>query len=120
MTEETRVQANRLLDGIERALKTVEQSLMEAHREHQSFKELLGLGKPENSDFVATVCPYCKEWATTREHFDESDLCKKRLSRRLPPMDDECRSCHRKGYVMDEFTSPYTGLCAQCSHRKPE
>lgn len=29
--------------------------------------------------------------------------------------DDECRRCHRKGYKLDEFTSPYTGLCRVCS-----
>ncbi len=26
-----------------------------------------------------------------------------------------CRKCGDSGYTIDEFTSPYTGLCAKCS-----
>lgn len=26
-----------------------------------------------------------------------------------------CRRCGKTGLVLDEFTSPYTGLCAECS-----
>ncbi len=26
-----------------------------------------------------------------------------------------CRKCFKTGFVIDEFTSPYTGLCAECS-----
>ncbi len=27
----------------------------------------------------------------------------------------QCRKCGKVGYVMDEFTSPHTGLCVACS-----
>lgn len=29
--------------------------------------------------------------------------------------DDRCNHCGRTGYKLNEFTSPYTGLCARCT-----
>lgn len=34
--------------------------------------------------------------------------------------DDECRKCHRRGWKADEFTSPLTGLCTQCTKGRPQ
>lgn len=31
------------------------------------------------------------------------------------PVNCQCRGCKRWGPIIDEFTSPYTGLCAACS-----
>jgi len=31
-----------------------------------------------------------------------------------------CRKCGRTGWTMDEFTSPHTGLCAECSAAESE
>lgn len=31
-----------------------------------------------------------------------------------------CRSCGKRGYALDEFTSPYTGICAECSKSEPQ
>lgn len=28
-----------------------------------------------------------------------------------------CRLCKREGWALDEFTSPYTGLCAECTNK---
>jgi hypothetical protein len=33
----------------------------------------------------------------------------------VQPYDCQCRQCGKQGYALDEFTSPHTGLCAECS-----
>jgi len=34
------------------------------------------------------------------------------------PLVATCRRCGRSGSALDEFTSPYTGLCGECSKLK--
>jgi hypothetical protein len=35
------------------------------------------------------------------------------------PVNCQCRGCGAWGPIVDEFTSPQTGLCAECSESAP-
>jgi hypothetical protein len=67
-----------------------------------------------------------QEWAKRRLWTDgrgnyspvETLTCNQRTPEWKPIDEAQCRECKKSGPAVDEFTSPHTGLCTECSAKR--